>query len=601
MSTNKLDDDPYQDDVIPPQLAIKAMRDSGYKNTAFALAELIDNSVQANANQVDVFCVEAPQLVGERRVRRITEIGVLDNGVGMSGEVLRLALQFGNGTHLIDRKGIGRFGMGLPNASISQCRRLDVWTWQTGPDNALHTYLDVQEVEKGTQRQVPTPKPDPLPERWRYLAEDIGVSGTLVLWSDFEAHRLTWKSARATLRHTCDLSGRMYRKFIHDGYLTIRMNTVEEDEIQEAYEASVNDPLYLMVPSTTPPPYDQVPMFQPYGEEAHIPIPFGEQNYNVVVRASFAKDDTWPENGGDRGRTLYGKHAAKNIGVSIVRAGRELELDDSWVNNYDPTERWWGIEVEFPPVLDEVFGVTNNKQAATRFTHMAQFDWKAEAEEGESLFDFKSRLEDEGDPRYYLLDVVNYIHKTITQLREEVKRQGSGRRTDGKRHEDTSVADRASDKYRKRAQSGYKTENDNRSINEEEVYNDLVSRRRIPERPAREIAEAVSRRGRKIIFVEADSDTPAFFQVEHAGGVTEIVINRRHPAYDKLVKVMDPDLSFSSSQELVERLDNASDMFRMLLAAWARYEEEDIYSQDKISQMRYEWGKMARAFLSEDD
>lgn len=33
------------DEVIPPKLAVKAMRDSGYKNTAYAIAELIDNSV----------------------------------------------------------------------------------------------------------------------------------------------------------------------------------------------------------------------------------------------------------------------------------------------------------------------------------------------------------------------------------------------------------------------------------------------------------------------------------------------------------------------------------------------------------------------------
>ena len=43
---------------IPPHLAIQAMRDSGYKNTAYALAELIDNSVQANAKSCEIFCIE---------------------------------------------------------------------------------------------------------------------------------------------------------------------------------------------------------------------------------------------------------------------------------------------------------------------------------------------------------------------------------------------------------------------------------------------------------------------------------------------------------------------------------------------------------------
>src|SRR3546814_20043758 len=84
------------------------MRDSGYKNTAYALAELIDNSVQANASNVEVICLEAYRQVNERASRRIQAIGILDQGDGMTPETRRLALQFGNGTHLPDRKEIGR-------------------------------------------------------------------------------------------------------------------------------------------------------------------------------------------------------------------------------------------------------------------------------------------------------------------------------------------------------------------------------------------------------------------------------------------------------------------------------------------------------------
>src|SRR3546814_9997005 len=56
-------------EIIPPALAVKAMRDSGYKNTAYALAELIDNSVQANASNVEVICLEAYRQVNERASR----------------------------------------------------------------------------------------------------------------------------------------------------------------------------------------------------------------------------------------------------------------------------------------------------------------------------------------------------------------------------------------------------------------------------------------------------------------------------------------------------------------------------------------------------
>ena len=55
---------------------------------------------------------------------------------------------------------------------------------------------------------------------------------------------------------------------------------------------------------------------------------------------------------------------AKNAGVSIVRAGREI--DYGWYfmgtkrkENYDD---WWRCEVAFTPELDELFGVTHSKQ-----------------------------------------------------------------------------------------------------------------------------------------------------------------------------------------------------------------------------------------------
>ncbi|MFC6654718.1 ATP-binding protein [Roseibium salinum] len=186
-------------EIIPPELAVRAMRDSGYRNTDYALAELIDNSVQANATQVDVICLEVMKQVSQRKSRRIEQIAVIDNGDGMTPETLRIALQFGNGTHLRDRKGIGRFGMGLPNSSISQCRRLEVWSWQSGPNNAMWTYIDVNDIEAGRLKSVPQPIPKPVPPDWRERSSLFGTSGTLVLWSNFDDHRLQWRGAKATL------------------------------------------------------------------------------------------------------------------------------------------------------------------------------------------------------------------------------------------------------------------------------------------------------------------------------------------------------------------------------------------------------------------
>ena len=599
--------DLFDGEYIPPSLAVKAMRDSGYKNTAYALAELIDNSIQAGADMVEVFCIEKMIPVNQRSRKRMVQIGVIDNGCGMDVSTLRLALQFGNGTHLDDRSGIGRFGMGLPNASISQCRRVDIWTWQAGPDNAIHTYLDVDKIESGDLRSVPMPEVSKVPDEWRSRSDQIGTTGTLVVWSDLEYYRLTWKSARATLDHTELLIGRMYRKFIHEGQAEIKLVALDEDNATTVSRyAMVNDPLYLMSPSSTPAPFDNSPMFQRWGErDTEFYIEYDGNTHTVSVRMSWALPETVPEDGGNRGDTGYGKHAGKNIGVSIVRAGRELDLDNSWAIGYDPRERWWGVEIEFPPALDEVFGVTNNKQAATVFTHMSQFDWKTEADDGETYMEFKDRLKDENDTRYHLIDIVSHIDDQLKQMRKRIQDQTKGRRSGNKRHDDTSVEDTASKKFKERSDQGYTTPQDSEEYDDEaqnELVEDLVGKN-YDEEIAREIAIAVGTKGRKVIFVDADMDSQAFFTVEpKAGGITEVVFNSNHPVHAKLIQILETNnISELPDSDLYTRIQDASDTLKLILAAWARYEEEDVPSRNKIREIRHEWGKMAQNFLSDGE
>lgn len=593
-------------DVIPASLAITAMRDSGYKNTAYALAELIDNAVQAEASLVQVVCQEQWEEISTRRRRRIQSIGVLDNGIGMDAETLRLSLQFGNGTRLNDRSGIGRFGMGLPNASISQAGRVEVWTWQNGVGNALYSYLDVREIQAGRLRAVPRPELMAPPSEWLEHSSELGETGTLVVWSEIDQARLTWKTAKATLENTSRLAGRVYRKRIHSGEVDIQL-IAEDDENEVQYDQYVeaNDPMYLIAPSDTPAPFGTSPMFQQWGErDQKFVIPVDDRDYEVVVRISWAKQETVPEDGTDRGSKPYGKHAARNVGVSLMRADREIDLDSSWARSYEPTERWWGVEVDFPPGLDEVFGLTNNKQSANIFSHMARFDWEQEAEEGETFLAFKERLREQNDPRVHLIDIVDYIRTQLTEVRNRLSDQTKGTRGGGKtRHSGATADDKASSKFKERAAEGHHAEGDRDVFDEkarEDLVRDLTRNKHYPEKDAREIADAVKRRERKTIFLEAFADSYALFQVEQRpGGITEIVFNRSHPAFDKLVSALDTNTGGATDADLVDRIHDASDTLRLLFAAWARYEIEDVPNRARVREARHEWGKMARVFLED--
>lgn len=591
-------DDSY--DIVPAELAVEAMRDNGYKSTAHAIAELIDNSVQAKATLVEVFCTEEAELVTQRQRHRVTKVAVLDNGEGMSEQELRKALQFGNGSHLKDRSGIGRFGMGLPSASISQCRRVEVWSWQAGPDNASYTYLDVTEISSRQMREVPEPSSVPVPELWRTLARDaIGEHGTLVVWSDLD--RLDWKGAQAMLANTEFLIGRIYRKIIQGQGVTIRLAAIRDDQASWEHDVRPNDPLYLMAPTLTPAPFDTKPMFQSWGEtgEETIEVKLDGETHNVVLRYTYALDEARIVDGGDAGGRPYGKYAARNAGVSLVRADRELDLVAAWADDY--RDRWWGIEVAFPPVLDEVFGVTNNKQAATRFNELAELHL-TQAEE--QWVEQKDEWKDEEDPRFLLVDIVESVVKQRNLIRQRLQAQTAGRRG-AKRHDARGVEDRATAKVNDRIAEGHDAGQVDGPVTDEtaKAIEEDLEKKGYAAADAKEIAAAIVKHARKVNFSQAHSDTSAFFWPEEFPGVTQISLNTAHPAFQQLFDVL------SSTEEddpavLRALIDRASDTLMMMLAAWARFElETRPESQERRSTgtARKKWGEFAADFLSDGD
>ena len=266
-------------------------------------------------------------------------------------------------------------------------------------------------------------------------------------------------------------------------------------------------------------------------------------------------------------------------------------------------ERWWGVEVEFPPTLDEVFGVTNSKQGATIFSGMSQFDWEVEAEQDESPGEFRARIQEQGDPRGYLIPIVNHITDQLTSVRLRLEEQTKGTRSRKSRSVDYTPADRASDKWRERAKQGHVTEPDRENFTEgdrDALKENLQEDKNYPEQIALEIADGVLHRHRKVEFLTKRMDGYAFFDVEHHhGGLTTVVFNTNHPLYEKLIECLKPGDEDETDAQLLGRMNQASDTLQLLFAAWARYHMEDVPDREVLYHVRQKWGQMARFILSE--
>lgn len=158
-------------DVTPSASRLtNSLRDIGY-DFAAALADVIDNSVAAGATEVDV------EIVFEGVKSYVL---IADNGHGMGEAELHEALRFGTRRDY-EWGELGRYGLGLKTASISQCRRVSVVTRRTPRQRRIASLcLDLNHIEKSDRWEVVYPPGDSY--AYRSLKWLDTAPGTVVLW-----------------------------------------------------------------------------------------------------------------------------------------------------------------------------------------------------------------------------------------------------------------------------------------------------------------------------------------------------------------------------------------------------------------------------------
>ncbi|HOI73621.1 MAG TPA: ATP-binding protein [Syntrophales bacterium] len=162
---------------VPPYAPtlIESMRSVGYSIQS-AIADIIDNSISARARKIAV----------RFSPYDIPYVAVLDDGIGMSSDELTQAMRHGSKDPLSAREenDLGRFGLGLKTASLSQCRKLTVLSSKSGIISARCWDLDLIAVREDWILSVP----DQIDLESLPLFTDLKnqAHGTLVIWHNLD-------------------------------------------------------------------------------------------------------------------------------------------------------------------------------------------------------------------------------------------------------------------------------------------------------------------------------------------------------------------------------------------------------------------------------
>lgn len=187
---------------LPPvaSMLMQSLRSVGY-STAAALADLVDNSISAGTRTVSISVT----------MRSRPFVAISDDGSGMDEATLLSAMRFGSRDprDLREHSDLGRFGLGLKTASLSQCRRLTVATLKDGQLSIARWDLD--ECDRRGSWWLQRPSRDELPREPLSFLE-AHRHGTSVIWENLD--RLEAAGGDRAILDAADYLALVFHRFL---------------------------------------------------------------------------------------------------------------------------------------------------------------------------------------------------------------------------------------------------------------------------------------------------------------------------------------------------------------------------------------------------
>lgn len=320
-----------------PNILMNSLRAIGYSFKA-ALADVIDNSISANASEVNVY---SPYCDDDES----PSVAILDNGDGMNDGELFNAMKYGSDIDEYGLNDLGRFGVGLKSASLSQCKVLTVAS-KTNEGIVAYKW-DVDEVMNSKiwaclKLESNEIKNIPYIDKLNELEK-----GTLVVWENFDT--IYKKSEGQVGRYFIDEMDEaishlelVFHRFLNDKSLKIFVNNGALIGL---------DPFLENNPKTD----TKKPSELKY-QESIIKV----QTYILPHQNDLTKEDIDKLGGNDNLRNGQGFYVYRNKRLIIY--GTWFRLSSNTVST--ELYKYGRIKVDIPNTLDDLWEIDIKKQNA---------------------------------------------------------------------------------------------------------------------------------------------------------------------------------------------------------------------------------------------
>ena len=327
------------DNPPDPERVIEGLRDTGYDfNTA--IADIVDNSIAAEATRIDILVNMDPSLD--------VTVYVADNGTGMDLPELKNAMKYGS-ERRTDPSSLGKFGLGLKTASTSFCRKLSLVS--RGNDSVIRkVQWDLDYVaQKGWKLKQLEISDDEL-ELFEQTAGE--GTGTLVVWENNDRFFLRDYTKKSAAQNALD---RKLEK------LSFHLSAVYQRFLDEEFTDARNIKIFLNNKEILP--WDPFCKNENNTEELavkqiHVTLPDGESSDFTLKAYAIPRTDTYSNKAAEKAARV----STDTMGFYIYRENRLIHFGD-WLNMFvkDPHDSLLRIDFSFDHTLDDAFNVDIKK------------------------------------------------------------------------------------------------------------------------------------------------------------------------------------------------------------------------------------------------